>query len=291
MPASGDKIKIRVQNADYFVTGGAFSDLLTVVKNLPNRRFVLQQKLWAIDASLEMVKGQVENSGFFLEGGTPVPEDATPPIAATDDRIKIETASFGADVTGAGFQDMLTAIKDLPERRFDGNTKRWTLSGTMMELKNYFEQKGMRLDKIEAKTTPPPQPEKFALPVQNELPPIPDSIPFFDDDDMPFDEPLDGGADFFGSPPPPTPMPPAETTPETAKPAPRRNNRRDQIRVKIGQQSLVIVGGTFQEMLTAVKDIPGRRFDGASKQWILTDDISSVQQHLNAKGLIIEEDV
>ncbi len=287
MPASGDKIKIRVQNTDYFVTGGAFSDLLTVVKNLPNRRFVSQQKLWAIDASLEMVKGQIENSGFFLEGGTPVSEDATPPPVATDDRIKIETASFSAEITGAAFQDMLTAIKAMPERRFDGNTKRWTLSGSMLEIKNYFEAKGMSLDKIETKKSPPPQPEKFTLPVQNEAPPLPDDIPFFDDDDIPFEDFFDGDAGDFVSPPPPAPMSPAGTTP--AKPAPQRNNRRDQIRVRVGEQSLVIVGGTFQEMLAAVKDIPGRRFDGESKQWQLPDDISSVQQHLNAKGFVIEE--
>jgi len=289
MPASGDKIKIRIQNADYFVTGGTFSDLLKVVKNLPNRRFVSQQKLWAIDASLEMVKGQIENSGFFLEGGTPVSEDATPILATTDDKIKIEAAGFSAEVTGATFQEMLTAIKALPERRFDGNTKRWTLSGDMLEIKNYFEKKEMRLDKITAKTTPSPQPSKFELPEQNELPPLPDGMPFFDEDDIPFEEPFGSDTGFSGPPSPPEPI--ADVAPSPSPSPPRRNNRRDQIRVKIGQQALVIVGGAFQEMLAAVKDIPDRRFDGESKQWILPSDISSVQQHLNAKGFIIEEEI
>ncbi len=284
----GDKIKIRVQNVDYFVTGGDFSSLLAAVKSLPKRRYVGEHKLWLIDASPEMVRGQIENSGFRLEGGTPAPEDAAP-VAATPirDRIKIETASFRAAVTGAPFSELLAAIKALPDRRFDGDSKRWSITGTMLELKNYFEQKNMQLDNIEAVANPPAQPDAPQLPAVSappapDLPPVPpppDDLPDF------WDEPMDEPGEL---PPPVAPPPPPVAAATASKPKPG-NDRRDQIRVMVGNQRLAIVGGTFQEMLAAVKDVPGRRFDGTSKQWLLPDDIESVQQHFNAKGFRLEE--
>jgi hypothetical protein len=52
---------------------------------------------------------------------------------------------------------------------------------------------------------------------------------------------------------------------------------------------MIVVGGTFQTMLATIKDIPGRRFDGESKQWLLPADRDTVQQHLQAKGFHLEE--
>ncbi len=285
----GDKIKIRVQNVDYFVTGGDFSSLLAVVKSLPKRRYVGEHKLWLVDASVEMVRGQIENSGFLLEGGTPAPKDAAPVAAAvsTRDQIKIETSSFRAAVTGAPFSELLAAIKALPDRRFDGNTKRWSITGNLMELKSYFEKKDMRLDNIEAITTPPAQPDAPQLPAIP-VPPAPDLPPVPPPpDDMPdfWDEPMDEPGEL---PPPVAPPPPPVAT-ATATASTPAADRHDQIRVMVGEQRLAIVVGTFQEMLAAVKDVPGRRFDGASKQWLLPDDIESVQQHFNAKGFRLEE--
>lgn len=284
----GDKIKIRVQDIDYFVTGGDFSSLLAVVKSLPKRRYVGEHKLWLVDASVEMVRGQIENSGFLLEGGTPAPKDAAPvaPVSSHD-QIKIETAKFRAAVTGAPFSELLAAIKALPDRRFDGNTKRWLITGSLMELKSYFEKKDMRLDNIEAMPPPPAQPDApqlsaISTPPTPDLPPVPpppDAMPDF------WDEPMDEPGELpLPVAPPPPPVATATTTASKLT-----ADRRDQIRVMVGKQQLVIAGGTFQEMLAAVKDVPGRRFDGASKQWLLPDDIESVQQHFTAKGFRLEE--
>lgn len=283
----GDKIKIRVGKTEYFVTGGDFSSLLAAVKSLPNRRYVGAQKLWLVEGSEEMVRGQIENSGFRLEGGTPVADDA-PPLPTSDrDSIKIASSTFSATVTGAPFSELLGAIKALPERRFDGENKHWTVSGSMMELKNYFEQKGMQLENIVAEKAPPPQPNAPALPnipapaappdfPADFAPPPPEDFPEMDDILPPAD---------ILPPPDDTFAPPVDAP--TAKPA--ASARRDQIRVIVGNRPLAIVGGTFQEMLAAVKEIPGRRFDGETKRWLLPDDIGSVQQHLNSKGFRLEE--
>ena len=281
----GDKIKIRVGKTEYFVTGGDFSSLLAAVKALPNRRYIGAQKLWLVEGSPEMVRGQIENSGFRLEGGTPVADDA-PPLPATDrDSIKIATATFTATITGAPFSDLLAAIKALPERRFDGESKRWTVSGSMLELKNYFEEKGMQLENIVAETAPPPQPAAPALPNMPAPPAPPDFPADFapPPDDFPETEDIMPPADIL---PPPDDLftPPSDASSPAQKPA-----RRDRIRVIVDNRPLVIVGGTFQEMLAAVKEIPGRRFDGETKQWMLPDDIDSVQQHLNSKGFRLEE--
>ncbi len=272
----GDKIKIRVQNMDYFITGGDFKTLLAVVKSLPNRRYVGEQKLWLVDASPEMVRGQIENSGFVLEGGTPVPPDATPAAPPSKDQIKIETDNIRAVVTGAPFSDLLAAIKALPERRFDGNSKRWILSGSLPELNSYFENKQLQLEQITTITQSPPQPASQRLPTMDTPPPLPEDMPYFSEEELAFMNEPTGAAE---ASPPPAP----------ARTAQIQHNHRDQIRVMIGNRRLVIVGGTFQEMLAAVKNVPGRRFDGGSKQWLLPDDIESVQQHFNSKGFRLEE--
>jgi hypothetical protein len=51
---------------------------------------------------------------------------------------------------------------------------------------------------------------------------------------------------------------------------------------------MVVVGGSFSQMLAAIKEIPGRRFDGQSKQWLLPVDKESAQQHLTPKGFHLE---
>jgi len=41
----------------------------------------------------------------------------------------------------------------------------------------------------------------------------------------------------------------------------------DRVRVLVAGHPLAVVGGGFQEMLAVVKNLPGRRFDSASKVW------------------------
>jgi hypothetical protein len=84
---------------------------------------------------------------------------------------------------------------------------------------------------------------------------------------------------------PPVPAPSASGSPSGAG-----AGRRDQIRVIVGNMALVVVGGSFQEMLAAIKEIPGRRFDSETKRWLLSEDINSIQQHIKDKGFRLEED-
>ena len=291
------RIKIRVENKDYEVAGGDFQQILAAVKALPNRRFNGQLKLWEVSGSLAMVRGQLENSGFSLEGGTPA--EAGPPAEGTttagSDRIKIEVAGYPMVVTGAPFQTMLSAIKEIPGRRFDGERRQWSLPGTLVEIKAHLEKKGLALEAQPGEAAPSPlapadeafptSPDFFGPAGQQPPPPPPDdwfpaNADFYDDIED-FNDPLD-----FEETPPPEDFPP---TSPTSPPARSPAGRRDQIRVIVGNRPLVVVGGGFQEMLAAIKGIPNRRFDGETKQWLLPGDLDSVQQHLRAKGFRLEE--
>lgn len=139
-----DKIKLRVENKDYDVSGGTFQELLAGVKALPGRRYLGGQKLWMVPGSLAMVRGQLENSGFILEGGTPV-SDAASESPSFNDQIKIQMGEHTLTVTGASFQDMLQVIKAISGRRFDSESKTWQVPETIAALKQYFTQHNLQL--------------------------------------------------------------------------------------------------------------------------------------------------
>ncbi|MEM7029005.1 MAG: hypothetical protein AAF629_05390 [Chloroflexota bacterium] len=317
------RIKVRIENMDYDVVGNEFQQILAAVKALPERRFNSGLKLWEISGSLEMARGQLENSGFSLEGGTPVAANEQTTPVANNDRIRVEVAGYSLVVTGAPFRTMLDVIKALPNRRFDGETKLWTLDGSLTELKTHFEKKGLTL------ATQPHQADLADI-MKAETANTPATLqeaPSFDTNDADFLPPL--GDEYTGdeggisaTPPPPSPpsdfpppddfdgffdeeeeqfdaFPPIENNfsppPEMPVPDPQQNvapptsdssaqGRRDQIKVLVGTTPMVVVGGSFKDMLAAVKDIPGRRFDMDSKQWLLDDDPVSIQQHLASRG-------
>lgn len=62
----------------------------------------------------------------------------------------------------------------------------------------------------------------------------------------------------------------------------------DRIRVSVGGQQLAITGGEFQAMLAAVKNLPGRRFDGDAKMWDIPGDVAIVKQLVEAAGFQLE---
>jgi hypothetical protein len=293
-----DSIRIRVEKIDYEVVGGEFQEILAAVKALPKRRFNGQLKLWEVDGSLAMVRGQIENSGFYLEGGTPVTgAERTAEPVRTEEQIKLNVAGYPLLLTGASFQEMLTAIKEVPGRRFDGETKQWSLPGTLAEIQAHFEKRKMRLERVEtaaAPTAPLFDDEGFDeaeidfSPSRRPAPPPPDDL--FPPQDMydDFQDEEDYDEVPFSPAEPTRPQPSASAQPSANKSA-AFSGRRDQIRVIVGNMSLVVVGGSFQEMLTAIKEIPGRRFDSESKRWLLSEDINSVQQHIKAKGFRLEE--
>jgi hypothetical protein len=58
----------------------------------------------------------------------------------------------------------------------------------------------------------------------------------------------------------------------------------DSIKVHIEGKEYTVTGGAFRDMLIAVKSIEGRRFDGASKTWMLTVSLEVVRETLEAEG-------
>ncbi|MBE7556589.1 MAG: hypothetical protein HS126_36520 [Anaerolineales bacterium] len=66
------------------------------------------------------------------------------------------------------------------------------------------------------------------------------------------------------------------------------SDRKDRIRIQIGAQEFNVVGGSFQEMLAAVKQINGRRFVSESKVWQLPGPVEEVQRQLEIGGYSLE---
>lgn len=67
------------------------------------------------------------------------------------------------------------------------------------------------------------------------------------------------------------------------------NDRKDRIRVQIGGQEFFVVGGGFQEMLSAVKQINGRRFVSEAKVWQLPGQPEQIQNQLDISGYRLEK--
>ena len=63
---------------------------------------------------------------------------------------------------------------------------------------------------------------------------------------------------------------------------------KDRIRVHIEGKEFSVVGGNFQDMLTAVKQISGRRFVGELKVWQLPGTVDDVQSQLEISGYYLE---
>ncbi len=64
--------------------------------------------------------------------------------------------------------------------------------------------------------------------------------------------------------------------------------RKDRIRVHIGGKEFSIVGGRFQDMLAAVKQISGRRFVSELKVWQIPGSAEDVQDQLEISGYLLE---
>jgi hypothetical protein len=62
----------------------------------------------------------------------------------------------------------------------------------------------------------------------------------------------------------------------------------DRIRVLIGGHRLAIIGGNFHEMLAAVKELPGRRFDAEAKVWEIPGDLGVIKGMIEAAGFQLE---
>lgn len=81
--------------------------------------------------------------------------------------------------------------------------------------------------------------------------------------------------------------PVADQVAEAAQRAPAQPGG-DRIRVLVGGHQLAVVGGSFQEMLAAVKSLPGRRFDGERKIWEIPGELGIINGLIQAAGFELE---
>lgn len=302
-----DRIRVHVEGKEYNIVGGSFHEMLAAVKQINGRRFVTELKVWQLPGSVADIQNQLEITGYRLEGGTPVSADAAPANRASlaqtsGDRIRVLIEGHQLAVVGGSFQDMLATIKSLPGRRFDGQTKIWEIQGELAVIKGMIESAGFELEgtpKMPIGSVPSMATADF---LTDSGPPPPfEPLDFTDDDDIPPFEP----PDWMDDVPPPAfedgfyaeePMPLDEYPPvsgtETIGPAPTPAPNADRIRIQLGKMFFAVSGGSFQEMLTVVKNIPGRRFNPDQKVWEIPEDITveSIQQTVSAAGFVLSAD-
>jgi hypothetical protein len=194
---------------------------------------------------------------------------------------------------------MLAAVKNLPGRRFDSDAKTWEIASDVGVVKGMLEAAGFQLEGAQDIRIDPVAPME-ALSFGQDTPPPAYEAPDFggDDDEPPFEPP-----DWWDEGPPPdlddrlydeslaADLEPSPFAPEpsgrifSSSPA----SGGDRIRLRLGETPLVVSGGSFQEMLAVVKNIPGRRFNSADKVWEVPDDITldSLQQAVQAAGFVL----
>ncbi len=291
-----DRIRIQVEGKEFSVVGGSFQDMLAAVKQINGRRFVGELKVWQLPGTIEDIQRQLEISGYRLEGGTPLASAPSPGQSAAaragGDRIRILVQGHQLAVVGGSFQEMLTAVKNLPGRRFDADAKIWEIPGEVAVVKGMIQTAGFELEgaeNIPVQAVPPMEPPVFVS--QSPSPPAFEPPDFFDDDDdFPYEPP-----DWWDDSPPPSfdePFSPEQPAPfEEALPSSDKQSLAggDQIRLRLGDVPLVVSGGSFQEMLAVVKKIPGRRFNPDEKVWEIPAEIEldSVQQAMSAAGFVL----
>ncbi len=195
-PSGNDRIRVEIDGRRLAIVGGTFQNMLAMVKNLPNRRFDGDTKIWQITGEVGIIKGVAQAAGFTLEGAEDIPVAEVPPMETPDfgqssappppyeppdffndappppsdwfeempldadffpddpipfeaelppfdappkprpapisaapggDRILIQVGEQTMAVVGGAFREMVDAVKQIPNRRFDGNTKIWQI--------------------------------------------------------------------------------------------------------------------------------------------------------------------
>ena len=310
-----DRIRVHIENKEYSVVGGSFQEMLAAVKQVAGRRFVGELKVWQLPGTAESISNQLAISGYELEGGQPLAEapsgqPSAPVAAATGDRIRIKVGEHALAVTGGAFRDMLEVVKEIPGRRFDGEAKIWEIPGDVGVIKGMIEAAGFQLEGAEGIVTTPPAEMESPDFAETSLhpPPAPafEEPDFFAEDDLslPIEPPdwwdddelppvgFQGEDSFPGEPvgeePNPFREPPAFGT-TSGQSSSSASTGGDRIRIKVGDETFFVTGGSFKEMLSAIKNIPGRRFDGQQKVWEIPADtgIDSINQAIVAAGFMV----
>lgn len=297
-----DRIRVQIGGQEYFLVGGGFQEMLAAIKQINGRRFISEAKVWQLPGDVENIQNQFDISGYRLEGGGPVAAkpSAVPAPASTPggDRVRVSIGGRRLAVVGGSFQDMLSLVKSLPQRRFDSDTKLWEISGDVGVIKGMVEAAGFQLEgaaNIPLSPVPPMETPDFGGP--DDVPPPPFEEPtFFDDDELEpppwlmedlarrnFEE------DYFSEP-----SVADEPLPFTPEPLPTRSSSTragDRIRVSLEGLPLVVSGGSFQDMLAFIKSLPGRRFNAEERVWEIPSSISleSLSQRISAAGFVLEQ--
>lgn len=295
-----DRIRVQIGGQEFFVVGGSFQEMLSAVKQINGRRFVSETKVWQLPGDAEHIQNQLDISGYRLEGGGPAAaKSPATPAASGGDRIRILVGGHRLAVVGGTFQDMLSFVKSLPQRRFDSDTKLWEISGEVGVIKGMLESAGFQLEgaaNIPLSPVPPMETPHFGEP--GNVPPPPFEEPdFFADDELEpppwlmedlarrnFEE------DYLAEPPFEE-----ERFPFTPEPLPTRSGSvrsGDRIRLSLAGLPLVISGGSFQEMLALIKSLPGRRFNADERVWEIPSSLSleALSQRITAAGFILEQE-
>ena len=311
-----DRIRVHISGREFSIVGGSFQEMLAAVKQINGRRFVSELKVWELPGSPDDVQHQLDISGLRLEGGKPIATRSAPertaPSQAGGDRVRLLVAGRRMAVTGGGFQDMLSMVKGLPGRRFNNESKTWEIPGEADIIKALIETAGYQLEgaeNIQFEGIPPMESLDF---LGQAAPPPPFEEPdFFEEDDLAPPEPPDWWDDDLAPPPDVPPegwddeAPPLdeeatftypESPPDSSEPAqPRPRSSagqagKDQIRLRWGNMPLVVSGGTFQDMLAVIKNIPDRRFNGQEKIWEIPERIplETIQQKIKAAGFVLK---
>jgi len=294
-----DRIRVQIAGKEYNVVGGDFQAMLAAVKQINGRRFDGQAKVWQLPGTVQQIQTQLDISGFQIEGGAsvaaPSSAAAVAPAAAAD-RIKILVQGRPLAVVGGAFQEMLAVVKNLPGRRFNADSKAWEVPGEAAIINQLVEAAGFKLeglDKPSAGTTPRPEAPDFGFVA--EPPPYEEPDFLWNEAEVPVYEPP-GWWDEEAAPPP-VDLPlddwsASEPAPTARAAAGNSARRSEQVRVRVGGIPFVVSGGEFQAMLAAIKQLPGRRFDGQDKVWDIPAEagLDAVRQRLEAAGFQLSRD-
>ena len=308
-----DRIRVHIAGKEFNVVGGEFQDMLAAVKQITGRRFVGELKVWQLPGTVAEVENQLAINGYSLEGGTPVSgasSSGQPALAqAGGDRIRIMVQGQQLAVVGGTFQEMLAVVKGLPGRQYDGQAKLWQIPGELGVIQGMIQAAGFTLEGAKNLPAGPVSPmEPLGFSGVSEPPPFEEPDFSIDDSAFPYEPP-----DWFDDehlPPPPEPgdwendvpsppapdtffddndnLPPSFETTTTDSMTARPSG--DRIRIRVGVFPFVVTGGAFQDMLAAIKNIPGRRFNGQDKVWEIPDEVGTekVKQLLAAAGFAVE---
>ncbi len=149
-----DQVTIRTTDGEAGVVGGAFWDMVGVVKTMEGRRWQPREKVWQLPCTLDEARAAIEAAGLALrlpgeeeEFELPAARaEPAPPEGARRDQVRIEATDGPGLVTGGSFQAMLDAVKGIEGRRWNRGAKLWDLPCTLDEAARILERAGFAVE-------------------------------------------------------------------------------------------------------------------------------------------------